>query len=115
MQDVAGSGKSVAIQIVALHKVSQEQEESEDLKKLFVTKPDDILHTCKLRACKFPKNSMDVNYMYRCHPYHFMKICNPPVNEPIGSYQIHHLKTRCQVLILNPRREVCFRDLDVSL
>ena len=33
------------------------------LKKLFVTKPDDILHTCKLRVCKFPKNSMDVNYM----------------------------------------------------
>ncbi len=30
--------------------------------------------------------------MYRCHPYHFMEICKPPVNEPIGSYQIHHLK-----------------------
>ena len=37
---------------------------------------------------------MDVNYMdmYRCDPYHFMEICNPPVNESIGSYQIHHLK-----------------------
>ncbi len=29
--------------------------------------------------------------MYRCHPYHFMEICKPSVNEPIGSYQIHHL------------------------
>ncbi len=29
--------------------------------------------------------------MYRCLPYHFMEICKPPVNEPIGSYQIHHL------------------------
>ena len=38
---------------------------------------------------------MDVNPepkdMYRCHPYHFMEICKPPVNKPIGSYQIHHL------------------------
>ncbi len=33
---------------------------------------------------------MDVNYM---HPEikDFMEICNPPVNEPVGSYQIHHL------------------------
>ncbi len=31
--------------------------------------------------------------MYRCHPYHFMEICKPPVHEPIGSYQIHHLKS----------------------
>ncbi len=30
--------------------------------------------------------------MFRCHPYHFMEICKPPVNEPIRSYQIHHLK-----------------------
>ncbi len=28
---------------------------------------------------------------YCCHPYHFMEICKPPVNESIGSYQIHHL------------------------
>ncbi len=30
--------------------------------------------------------------MYHCHTYHFMEICKPPFNEPIGSYQIHHLK-----------------------
>ncbi len=61
------------------------------LKMLFVRKPDTFCIPCKLRVCKFPKNSMDVNYMYHCHPYHFMEICKPPVNEPIGSYQIHHL------------------------
>ncbi len=54
---------------------------------LFVTKPDIFCIPCKLRVCKFPKNSM-----YRCHPYHFMEICKPPVNEPIRSYQIPHLK-----------------------
>ncbi len=32
-----------------------------------------------------PKN------MYHCHPYHVLKIYKPPVNEPIGSYQIQHL------------------------
>ncbi len=72
---------------------------------LFVTKPDIFCIPCKLRVGKFPKNSMNVNYMhpeilvldpepkdmYRGHPYHFMEICKPPVNEPIGSYQIHHL------------------------
>ena len=31
--------------------------------------------------------------MYHCHPYHFTEICKPLVNEPIGSYQIHDLKT----------------------
>ncbi len=68
---------------------------------LSVRKPDIFCIPCKLRVCKFPKNSMDVNYMldpepkdmYHCHPYHFMEICKPPVNEPIGSYQIHHLNT----------------------
>ncbi len=30
--------------------------------------------------------------MYHCHPYHFSDIYKPPVNEPIGSYQIQHLK-----------------------
>ena len=25
-----------------------------------------------------------------------MEICKPPVNETIGSYQIHHLKDRCR-------------------
>ncbi len=29
--------------------------------------------------------------MYHCHPYHFLEIYKPPVNEPIGSYQIQHL------------------------
>ena len=24
--------------------------------------------------------------MYCCHPYHFLQIYKPPVNEPIGSY-----------------------------
>ncbi len=93
------------------------------IKMLFVIKPDIFCIPCKLRICKFSKNSMDVNYMhpeikdqgmkvlwdyhnfrgllvldpepkemYHCHPYHFMEICKPPVNEPIGSYQIHHLK-----------------------
>ena len=61
-------------------------------KMLFVIKPDIFCIPCKMRVCKFSKNSMDVNYMYRCHPYHFMEICKPPINEPIGSYQIHHLK-----------------------
>ncbi len=32
-------------------------------KMLFVTKPDIFCIPCKLRVCKFPKNSMDVNYM----------------------------------------------------
>ena len=36
--------------------------------------------------------------MHRCHPYYFMKICKPPVNEPIGSYQIHHLNNCCYIL-----------------
>ncbi len=60
---------------------------------LFVTKPDVFCIPCKLKVCKFPtkKNSMDVKYMYRCHTYHFMEICKPPVNKPIGSYQLHHL------------------------
>ncbi len=30
---------------------------------LFVRKPDIFCIPCKLRVCKFPKNSMDVNYM----------------------------------------------------
>ena len=30
--------------------------------------------------------------IYRCHPYHFSEIYKPRVNEPIGSYQIQHLK-----------------------
>ncbi len=30
--------------------------------------------------------------MYRCLPYHFSVIYKPPVYEPIGSYQIKHLK-----------------------
>ncbi len=29
--------------------------------------------------------------MFHCHPYHFLEIYKPPVNEPIGSYQIQHL------------------------
>ncbi len=128
------------------------------LKMLFVIKPDIFCIPCKMRVCKFPKNSMDVNYrhpetkdqgtkvlldyyisqtfgrlrlpvnpyfseiqgsympsyrqwsencnnvrgllvldpepkdMYRCHPYRFTEICKPPVNKPIRSYQIHHLK-----------------------
>ncbi len=67
------------------------------LKMLFVTKPDIFCIPCKLRVCKFPINSMDVNYpepkdMYRCHPHHFLEIYKPPVNEPIRSYQIQHLK-----------------------
>ncbi len=33
------------------------------LKMLFVTKPDIFCIPCKLRVCKFPKNSMDVNYI----------------------------------------------------
>ena len=78
---------------------------------LFVTKPDIFCIPCKLRVCKFPKNSMDVNYMHTeikdqgmnlrtctvvihtiLWKYHFMEICKPPVKKPIGSYQIHHLK-----------------------
>ncbi len=66
---------------------------------LFVIKPDIFCIPYKLRVCKFSKNSMDVNYMYRCHPYHFMEICKPPVNKPIGSYQIHHLKDCVAALI----------------
>ena len=69
---------------------------------IYVTKPDMICIPCKLRVCKFPKNTMDVNYMldpepkdmHRCHQHHFMEICKPPVNEPIGSYQIQHLKSQ---------------------
>ncbi len=38
--------------------------------------------------------------MYRCHPYHFMEICKPQVNKPIGSYQIHHLKSFSTPVIL---------------
>ncbi len=30
--------------------------------------------------------------MYHCHSYHFSEMYKPPVNEPIGSYQIQHLK-----------------------
>ncbi len=33
-------------------------------KMLFVTKPDIFCIPCKLRVCKFPKNSMDVDYMH---------------------------------------------------
>ncbi len=66
-------------------------------KMLFVIKPDIFCIPCKLRVCKFPKNSMDVNYMendcMKVLSYYFMEICKPPVNEPIGSYQIHHLNT----------------------
>ena len=29
--------------------------------------------------------------MYQCHPYHVLEIYKPPVNEPMGSYQIQHL------------------------
>ncbi len=63
-------------------------------KMLSVRKPDIFCIPCKLRVCKFPKNSIIEHgcELYRCHPYHFMEICKPPVNEPIGSYQIHHLK-----------------------
>ncbi len=43
-------------------------------------------HGCELVLDLEPKD------MYHCHPYHFMEICKP-VNGPIGSYQIHHLKT----------------------
>ena len=43
--------------------------------------------------------------MYRCHPYHFMEICNPPVNEPIGSYQIHHLKYFNTFFALNHKHD----------
>ena len=59
---------------------------------LFVTKPYIFCTPCKPRVCKFPKNSMDVNYMDRYHPYHFLEICIPPVNKPIRSYQVQHLK-----------------------
>ena len=31
--------------------------------------------------------------MYRCHSYHFLEIYKPPVNKPIGSYQIQHLNS----------------------
>ncbi len=34
------------------------------LMRLFVTKPDIFCIPCKLRVCKFPKNSIDVNYMH---------------------------------------------------
>ena len=49
---------------------------------------------------------MDVNYpepkdMYRCHPYHFLEIYKPPVNEPIGSYQIQHLNSLIGKYALN--------------
>ncbi len=30
--------------------------------------------------------------MYHCHPYQFLEICIPQVNEPIESYQIQHRK-----------------------
>ncbi len=30
--------------------------------------------------------------MYHCHPHHFLEIFKNQVNEPIGSYQIQHLK-----------------------
>ncbi len=30
--------------------------------------------------------------MYHCHPHHFLEIFKTQVNEPIGSYQIQHLK-----------------------
>ncbi len=60
---------------------------------LFVTKPDIFCIPCKLRVCKFPKNSMGVNDMYHCHPCHFLEIYKPLVNVPIGSYQIQHLKS----------------------
>ena len=33
------------------------------VKMLFVTKPDIFCIPCKSRVCKFPKNSMDVNYV----------------------------------------------------
>ncbi len=29
---------------------------------------------------------------YHCHPHHFLEIFKTQVNEPIGSYQIQHLK-----------------------
>ena len=31
-----------------------------------------------------------------CHSYYFLEISIPPVNEPIGSYQIQHLKRAFQ-------------------
>ena len=54
---------------------------------LFVTKPDTFCIPCKLRVCKFPKTA----WMWII--YHFLEIYKPPINVPIGSYQIQHLKT----------------------
>ncbi len=39
-----------------------------------------------LRIICIPKD------MYYCHPHHFLEIFETQVNEPIGSYQIQHLK-----------------------
>ncbi len=85
------------------------------IKTLFVIKSDIICISCNSRVsrvCKFPKNSMDENYMhpeikdqapkvlweskdmYHCHPHHFLEIFETQVNEPIVSYQIHHLKCK---------------------
>ncbi len=65
------------------------------LMKLFVTKPDDNLHTCKLRVCKFPNNfrgllvlDLEPKDMYRCHPYHFMEICIPSVYRYADYHQV---------------------------
>ena len=62
------------------------------LKTLFVMKSDIVCISCKSKVCKFPKYSMDENFIYHCHPHHFLEIFKTRVNEPTGSYQIQHLK-----------------------
>ncbi len=79
---------------------------------LSVTKPDIFCIPWKLRVCKFPKNSMDENYMhpeiyrqwsescnnfrelsvldpeskdmYHCHPHHFWKFSKLRLTSPSG-------------------------------
>ena len=52
------------------------------VKILYMGKSDIICIRCKPEVCKFPKNSMDLNYIH-CHPYHVLEIYKPPVNKPI--------------------------------
>ena len=60
---------------------------------LFVTKPDIRVPSIRENQGKNSsgKSGKVREFMYRCHPYHFLEIYKPLVNEPIGSYQIQHL------------------------
>ncbi len=50
-------------------------------------------HGCELCG-EFLVIDPETKDLYHCYPYHFSKIYKPPVNAPIQSYQIQHLKDK---------------------